>query len=112
MVEPQTSGPNDRSCPSCSMPILTGEHVVFAQGDLIHVRCTHGLVDVMDKVEGVLRKNAGKAYCHTCLVAAIEVSFEQVRKATARLRLLRAFSVDSKNCSACGALRVTITAET
>lgn len=93
------------------MPILPGEHVVFAQGDLIHARCAEGVVDIVDKVDRFLKSNPGAAYCHTCLVQSLDISFDQARKATARLRMLRAFTIQSKNCSTCGALRVTITTE-
>lgn len=66
------------------------------------------LARVAARVADLLERTGGRPRCHTCLVAALGVAFDDLRRATSRLRTRAGFAVRVANCSSCGALRVTV----
>ena len=81
---------------------------MFGQGDLTHLQCHLGVRDLGDVVERYLRGTAGRAICHSCLSAALEITFAEARKATSRLRVAREFATGPGECSTCSAVRIIV----
>lgn len=98
----------DPVCPVCLGPIHPGDHVVFGHGDLIHLQCHLGVRDLGDVVERYLRAAMGRAICHSCLAAALEITFAEARKATARLRVSSEITTGPGECSSCRAMRIIV----
>jgi hypothetical protein len=90
--------------------VYPGEHVVFGHGDLTHLQCHLGVRDLGDVVERHLRGMAGRTVCHTCLSSALDITFAEARKATARLRVSAEFTIGPGRCSACGRSGIVATA--
>ena len=98
----------DPICPVCQGPIHPGDHVVFGHGDLTHLQCHLGVRDLGDVVERFLRASTEGAICHSCLSAALDITFAEARKATARLRVSSEILTGPGECSRCSAVRIVV----
>ncbi|MGH7392897.1 MAG: hypothetical protein ACREM3_26105 [Candidatus Rokuibacteriota bacterium] len=108
MAEAGATNAPDPRCSLCALTVPAGEPVVFTNGEVVHARCADGLARVTARVADLVERGSGRPRCHTCLVAALGIAFDDLRRATARLRLRSGFAVRVANCSSCGALRVTV----
>ena len=110
LIDTRQSLRPDPVCPVCRGPVHRGDHVVFGQDDLTHLQCHLGVRDLGDVVERYLRGHAGGAVCHSCLSAALDITFAEARKATARLPVSREFVTGPGECSNCSAVRMIVRA--
>jgi hypothetical protein len=102
--------PVDSICPACSQRVLPGDLVVFGHGELTHLNCHLATTGGEDAVARYLQSTPGRAYCHTCLAASLDVSWQHASKAVSRLRASPGFRVHAGTCAVCGKERVTVQA--
>jgi hypothetical protein len=107
----ESTSPRKDVCSLCGEALRPGERAFFGHGEVYHLACHVQSGGAVDSVSSLLQRNAGLAYCHSCLAAALAVSFAEARKAVDVVRLYPGFTVQVPNvCSICHIERVTITA--
>jgi hypothetical protein len=99
----------ERSCPLCERPVLDRELAYFDAGALVHLSCGRASSQTAELVATLLRSAPDQRSCHGCLSRLMELPHEEVRKATAALRMADGFVFElGAECDYCGTTRVTI----
>jgi len=70
------------TCPVCELEVLSGDHVIFAHGELVHMNCRLASGHLTDSVTHALRHNAGAEYCQSCLARMLHQTYEHYRLRT------------------------------
>lgn len=113
MHEPRVATPEadpvaPAPCPLCRRPIGAGDSAGLHGGRILHLDCYIAVVHANTALLAYLKRRVGEAFCTTCLVSAITVTFEEAALAHAWLQARAGVRVEVAACTACGGRRVTL----
>jgi len=107
-----SEAPLPTPCPLCRHPIASGDSAGHYDGRILHLDCYIAVLRASAALLAQLRRHADEALCTTCLVSAMNVTFDEAALAHAWLRTRPGIRFAVAACAVCGGRRVTLTCET
>jgi hypothetical protein len=75
---------------------------------VVHQPRSADVTDIGHRLAALLSERPERRFCHSCLVSASGITYEEIHRAVSLLRTMRRVVVVVGTCSQCRAARVTV----